>query len=181
MSVCVVRVCHLRARCFTPCENLSGCGARIFPLLTLGGLVSQLFLRLCCSTVRWAVLILAVPRGPSAGCVLFIFVNLHLSVLFKRQMFVLLSGCDVIEELIILGGKKTSDFLPKKSSNWSSETFTTNFHQTSTGHVKLTEEFPLSIWHKNDHKHICLNVLRNIPSLLACVIMDGDCPSFADF
>lgn len=114
---------------------------------------------------------------------MFIFVNLHLSVLFKRQMFVLLSGCDVIEELIIWG-KKTSDYLPKKSSNWSSETFTTNFHQTSTGHVKLTEEFlrmMLSIWHKNDHKHICLNVLRNIPSLLACVIMDGDCSSFADF
>lgn len=31
---------------------------------------------------------------------------------------------------------------------------------------------------QNDQKHICLNVLRNIPSLLVCVIMDGDCSSF---
>lgn len=34
---------------------------------------------------------------------------------------------------------------------------------------------------QSDQKHICLNVLRNMPSLLACVIMDADCSSFADF
>lgn len=36
---------------------------------------------------------------------MFIFVNLHPSVLFQCQMFVWINGCDVIEELISWGEK----------------------------------------------------------------------------
>lgn len=115
MSVCVVHVCHLEARCFTPCESLSGCGAGIFSLLTLGACVSALS-----ASVLFKCQVgcshLGCSEGPSAGCVLFIFVNLHLSVLFQRQMFVLLSGCDVIEELIIWGGVGTTTLILRQKS-----------------------------------------------------------------
>lgn len=74
VCVCIVRVCHLGARCFTPRGNLSGCGfgsvPEYFPLSHLE-LVSQLFLRLCCSNVRWAVPILAVPRSVGRMCLVY--------------------------------------------------------------------------------------------------------------
>lgn len=102
MSVCVVRVCHLRAS--PPVRIFLEVVPEYFPFSHSGACVSALSASVLFNC-QVGCSHLGCSEGPSAGCVLFISVNLHLSVLFQRQMFVLLSGCDVIEELIIWGEK----------------------------------------------------------------------------
>lgn len=93
--VCVVHVCHLGARCFTPRETLSGLVVLLCQNISPSHIWSLRLnsFCLCCSTVRRAVLILAVPRLPrrDVSC-LFLSTCIPLSCLSLRYLLCSMAG-----------------------------------------------------------------------------------------